>query len=129
MPYIYKITNDINGKIYIGKTLSTIEQRFKEHCRDYLKERNEKRPLYSAMQKYGVEHFHISVVEECDESILSEREVFWIEYYGSFKNGYNATLGEDGRPYIDYDLVINTYKKLKNIKEVAKKNKYKSRYY
>ena len=39
MPYIYKITNDINGKIYIGKTLSTIEQRFKEHCQDYLKER------------------------------------------------------------------------------------------
>ena len=121
MPYIYKITNDINGKIYIGKTLSTIEQRFKEHCRDYLKERNEKRPLYNAMKKYGVEHFHISVVEECDESILSEREVFWIEYYGSFKNGYNATLGGDGRPYIDYDLVVNTYKELKNIKEVAKK--------
>ena len=121
MPYIYKITNDINGKIYIGKTLSTIEQRFKEHCKDYLKERNEKRPLYNAMKKYGVEHFHASIIEECDEFILSEREIFWIEYYGSFKNGYNATLGGDGRPYIDYDLVVNTYKELKNIKEVAKK--------
>lgn len=121
MPYIYKITNDINGKIYIGKTLSTIEQRFKEHCKDYLKERNEKRPLYSAMKKYGVEHFHANIIEECDESILSDREIFWIEYYGSFKNGYNATLGGDGRSYIDYDLVVNTYKELKNIKEVAKK--------
>ena len=59
MPYIYKITNDINNKVYIGKTLSTIDKRWKEHQRDSQKRRCEQRPLYSAIRKYGIEHFHI----------------------------------------------------------------------
>ena len=46
MAYIYKITNQINGKVYIGKTLSSIEERWKEHCKDYKREYCEKRPLY-----------------------------------------------------------------------------------
>lgn len=49
------------------------------------------------------------MVESCDESALSDRERFWIEYYSSFKNGYNATVGGDGRHYIDYDVVVETY--------------------
>ena len=60
MAYIYKITNDINGKIYIGKTYNSIEKRFKEHCKDRLKRKCEQRPLYSAMNKYGIEHFYIN---------------------------------------------------------------------
>ena len=124
MPYIYKIVNDINNKIYIGKTLNTIEHRFKEHCKDSKKSHNEKRPLYSAMNKYGVEHFHVELVEECDENILSDREKFWIENFGSFKNGYNATKGGDGTHYLDYDLIISTYKELKSCIDVAKKIKH-----
>ena len=65
MSYIYKITNQINGKLYIGKTNRTIQERFKEHCRDYLKRGNEKRPLYSAMKKYGIRNFSIESIEEC----------------------------------------------------------------
>ena len=119
MPYIYKITNKINGKIYIGKTLNTIEKRWKEHCSDYKRERCEKRPLYNAMNKYGIENFEISLVEECDENILSEREKYWIEYYGAFKYGYNATIGGDGKPYADYDLFFALFKQGKNIKEIS----------
>lgn len=118
MAYIYKITNDINQKIYVGKTERTVEERFLEHCRVFKRERNEKRPLYSAMRKYGIEHFHIELIEETDNP--EEREIYWIEKLGSFKNGYNATLGGDGKKYLDYDLVIDTYKKIKNQKEVAK---------
>ena len=66
MAYIYKITNDINDKVYIGKTNLNIKKRFTQHCTDAFKEKNEKRPLYRAMQKYGVEHFHISLIEETD---------------------------------------------------------------
>ena len=119
MAYIYKITNDINQKIYVGKTEFSIEKRFKEHCRDAYKEITEKRPLYAAMRKYGIEHFHIEQIEETDEP--EERERYWIEYYRSFKNGYNATLGGDGKRYLDYDLVISTYKELGFIDKVAEK--------
>ena len=118
MAYIYQITNDINQKIYIGKTEFSIEKRFKEHCWDASRERNEKRPLYNAMRKYGVEHFHIELIEETDNP--EEREIYWIEKKQSFKNGYNATIGGDGRKYIDYDLVVKTYQDLQNIKLVAK---------
>lgn len=119
MPYIYKITNKINGKIYIGKTLQTVEKRWQEHSSDYLKPRCEKRPLYSAMRKYGIENFIVEEIEKCNNEILSEREKYWIEYYGSFKNGYNATLGGDGKSYIDYDLVVKMYRFYKNQKKTA----------
>lgn len=118
MAYIYKIINDINDKVYIGKTEFNIEKRFKEHCRDS-KKGYENRPLYNAMNKYGIEHFSIEEIEETNNP--EEREKYWIEYYGSFKYGYNATIGGDGRPYLDYDLVISTYKELKNATETAKK--------
>ena len=105
MGYIYKITNDINDKIYIGKTeLADPYKRWKEHLKDYKKHRCEKRPLYSAMNKYGEEHFHFEVIEETD--IAEEREQYWINKlrtYVGFKdcNGYNATLGGDGKAYLN----------------------------
>lgn len=119
MPYIYKITNQLNGKSYIGKTMKTIQERWKEHCYDYLKEREDKRPLYNAMKKYGIAAFVIEEIEECSDKILSDRERYWIEYYGTFKNGYNATLGGDGKPFIDYDLVVLNYSIIQNCTEVA----------
>lgn len=118
MAYIYKIENDINGKLYIGKTEFSIEKRFKEHCSDAFRDHCEKRPLYAAMQKYGVEHFHISLIEETDKP--EERERYWIEFFHSFKNGYNATLGGDGKRYLDYDLIIKTYQEVKNCNQTAK---------
>ena len=118
MAYIYKITNNINNKIYIGKTEHTVEKRFKEHCQDYKKREFEKRPLYSAMNKYGIENFAVETIEETDNP--EEREKYWIEYYGSFKNGYNATVGGDGKPYLDYELLIKTYQEVKNLSDTAK---------
>lgn len=119
MAYIYKITNKINGKVYIGKTLNSIQKRWREHLIDSKKRRCEKRPLYSAINKYGEENFEIEQIEECSHDILNERECYWIEYFGSFKNGYNATVGGDGRPYLDYDLIYNTYIKINSISKTA----------
>lgn len=120
MPYIYKITNKINDKVYIGKTLLDPEERFKKHINDSKKINKEQRPLYSAMKKYGVDNFYITLIEECDVESLNDREKYWIEYFGSFKNGYNATIGGDGKPYLDYELIYQTYIKIKSIKETAK---------
>ena len=73
------------------------------------------------MKKYGTDAFSIELIEETDNPL--EREKFWIEYFGSFKSGYNATIGGDGAPYIDYDLVVSEYQQLKNQNEVARKLK------
>jgi len=73
------------------------------------------------MRKYGIEHFSVEQIEETDNP--EEREKYWIEYYGSFKNGYNATMGGDGKHYIDYDVVIATYKELQSIQDTAQQLK------
>ena len=119
MAYIYKITNQVNGKVYIGKTLSTPEQRWKKHISDSKKEECKNRPLYRAFDKYGIENFQISIVEECSLEEVNEKEIQWIEIFGSFKYGYNATLGGDGKHYCDYDLIYALYNEGKNIKEIS----------
>lgn len=106
MAFIYKITNDVNKKVYIGKTLFSIEKRWKEHLNSRLREQCKNRPLYRAMNKYGVEHFSIEAVEQCIDESASEREKYWISYYNSYHNGYNATYGGDGIVRINRALVI-----------------------
>lgn len=123
MSKIYKITNNINSKIYIGKTKLNISERFKQHCSDSKKNSEQKRPLYNAMKKYGTEHFQIELIEECADDIADEREKFWINFYNSYYDGYNATLGGDGKSYIDtFELLQlwNSGKTLKEISEITK---------
>ena len=118
MAYIYKIVNQINNKVYIGKTLRTVEERWKEHSKDYMRRDYENRPLYNAMKKYGIENFSIEQVEECDYEIVNEREKYWIEKFGSFKYGYNATIGGDGKAYADYNLIFSLWQQGKNNLEI-----------
>ena len=118
MPYIYKITNINTNKVYIGKTSRTIQERWKEHCKQFNQDALN-RPLYNAMKKYGVDNFLIEVVEECDESILSIREQYWIDAYNSYYNGYNATLGGDGRPCVNSQLVYDLFNEGKLVKEIV----------
>lgn len=120
MAYIYKIENIKNGKVYIGKTISSIEKRWREHWQDATKDRCKERPLYRAFNKYGKLNFSIEVLEEVSYEVLNEREKYWIEYFGSFKKGYNATLGGDGRPYLDYALIYNYWLEIKDISQTAK---------
>lgn len=117
MAYIYKITNDINNKVYIGKTHRSIQQRMKGHRHDYRKPGCENRPLYKAMRAYGIEHFHIELLEETDNP--EAREIFWIDCYDSYHNGYNATYGGDGKPYLDYQKIIDTYVAGHTVKETS----------
>ena len=99
--YIYKITNKLNGKSYIGKT-NDLEKRWRYHL--YALERNGQTPLYRAMRKYGVENFEFSVIEtiECGSKEelnqrLCELEKHYIENYQTKSpNGYNLTDGGEG---------------------------------
>jgi hypothetical protein len=120
MAFIYVITNDINNKQYVGKTSRSLEERFGEHCRDRTRPRCENRPLYKAMNKYGVEHFDIELLEECDISIAEEREQYWIKKLNTYgSTGYNATRGGDSKHYYNYELLVQRYLELKNQKAVA----------
>ena len=100
--YIYKITNRKNGKIYIGKTIQTIERRFKDHIKAFkFKTKNYVSYLYRAFEKYGIENFSIEVVEEVifeSESELDSKERYYIKTLNTQdKNiGYNIQEGEEG---------------------------------
>jgi group I intron endonuclease len=123
MAYIYKITNKVNGKVYIGKTsLLDPFERWVQHRADYKRKRFEKRIIYQAMNKYGIDNFIFEVIEETDNDI--EREKFYINLYTSYvgfidSNGYNATLGGDGKSYIDESEVVEYY--LENIENTIAK--------
>lgn len=89
---IYKITNLIDGKSYIG--LSThIEDRWQYHKTPYNWKREKDKLLYRAITKYGIENFNFEVLEECLPEELSEKEKYYVEKYDTYKNGYNMTAG------------------------------------
>jgi len=97
---IYKITNKINGKSYIGKTKRTLEERFKQHIK--AAKNNKKYILSRSIRKYGVSNFEISIINmaSTDEE-LSLLEMKYIEEYRTYIgfedcNGYNMTLGGEG---------------------------------
>lgn len=73
------------------------------------------------MRKYGIDSFIIEEIERVDtDEQACEREQYWINYYNSYGDGYNATLGGDGKAYINREEVINLYQQLKNCCEVAR---------
>lgn len=92
---IYIIKNDLNDKVYIGQTTQSLQKRFNGHCCHSKSDRSVNMHIKRAIHKYGKEHFKIELIEECDASLLDEREIYWIEKYDSFNNGYNLTVGGD----------------------------------
>lgn len=99
--YIYVITNQLDGKKYVGKT-STLHRRWVDHRSLYLKVDHpqcERKPLYRAMRKYGVENFTYSVLQkyECGADALNDEDR-WIEKLQSriTQHGYNCTAGGAG---------------------------------
>lgn len=95
--FIYKIENKINGKLYVGKTQKSLEERFTGH-----KERARAKyncHLYNSMNHYGFVNFEIKIIEECKtEDELNEREIYWIKFLKTLdrKKGYNMTIGGTG---------------------------------
>jgi group I intron endonuclease len=83
---IYKTTNLINGKFYIGKDV--------KNQKSYL---GSGKILKQAIQKYGKENFKKEILEYCiDLKHLDEREIYWINKYNAIEDGYNLTEGGTG---------------------------------
>lgn len=130
--YIYKIVNDINNKVYIGQTIQNPGKRLQGHINDaftidYSKmDYKYNHKFARALRKYGIEHFKIIVIEECNINNLNEKEIYYIDKYNSFKDGYNTTLGGDGIITIKFSseeikYIIESYtKELISIANIAK---------
>lgn len=92
---IYKLTNKLNNKSYIGLTTKSIEERFQAHLD---KANKEKSAVQKAMIKYGKENFEIVEIDiASSKDELYEKERYWICHYDTFNGyGYNLTNGGGG---------------------------------
>lgn len=114
---IYKYQNKINGKIYIGQS-SNIEKRFAQHLYDSKNlDRGRGTGIDFAINKYGIENFDFEIIEKCDSVELDEKEIFWIKYYNSYKEGYNRTPGGDSVRGEDHPRAILTEAQVWDIRE------------
>ena len=105
---VYKITNKVNGKVYIGQTSETLQKRFSRHMGYQALEHDTK--FYRAVRKYGKDNFTIEQIDTAKtQKELDEKEVKWIKYYNSVEEGYNSNdrqgkVGGDtltGHPELD----------------------------
>ena len=97
MKGIYKFTNKINNKVYIGKSQNLL-QRYQSHKRNYnnskLQDYNTK--FYRALRKYGFENFDYEILEQSDSFTneqINEKEKYYIKLYNSIEKGYNIQAG------------------------------------
>ena len=121
---IYKITNKLNNKCYIGQTIKSAEERWKEHqSHAFGTHPNDiNKTLYKAMRKYGLENFIFEVLQDNIETYeqLDKAEIYWIDYYNSFVKGYNETFG--GQQYhkiLPNKEIIEDYYKTRSARKTA----------
>ena len=109
MTGIYKITNKINGKVYIGQSVN-IQRRWRNHKSAI----NDSFPIHKAFKKYGLENFDFEVLEECCIEDLSKREQYYILYFNSLvPNGYNIVFGDIHQIKLTPDRINEIIKMLK----------------
>lgn len=125
--FIYKVTNKVNGKVYIGQTIQSIKDRWYRHCgKSGLSKAEMNTHFKRAILKYGKESFNIEILEEVDSSKLDEREKYYIKLYDSYNSGYNSTMGGQNGGYRHfklteyYDEIIKLYKYGFSLREIGK---------
>lgn len=126
---IYKITNKLNNKSYIGQSIR-IEGRWLDHINSALKEyaREHDSPLHKSMRINGVENFEMTIIEECNPEDLNSKEQYWIEYYDTYIHGYNQNKGgTNGEPIEVCGFDILTGEQLFSYKSISEAEYYHSR--
>ena len=98
---IYKVTNSLTNKIYIGQTIENLQIRKNKHyfkARKFLKENKYTNHFFNALNKYPEETFTWEIIDYAsNQQELDEKEAYWIKYYNSIKHGYNIREGGLGR--------------------------------
>ena len=119
MGYIYKITNKINNKMYIGQTITTIKERMYKH---YSNAKKATTGIDFAIGKYGKENFIVEEVCSCLDEDLDDLEQFYIAKFDTYNTGYNLTIGgQDSTTALNLDEqeVISKYLEIKNVNKTA----------
>ena len=89
--FIYKITNKVNNKVYIGQSVRPIKKRFNRHINDAIRNKLDTH-FARAIRKYGKDNFICEVIDTAkNQNDLTLKEQYWIQYYDSVKMGYNET--------------------------------------
>jgi group I intron endonuclease len=115
------------GKKYIGQTTKDLKIRISEHKNSFNKSKTIK--FYNAIRKYGFEKFIWGIIEEGNSDIWNIREVYWIERFNTYSNGYNTTKGGNNRsiylPNCKKYEIMSPYGKIikgKNISKFCREN-------
>lgn len=111
---IYKFTNKINGKSYIGFTCRGFELRKYEHF--YLSTKKSNFKFHQALKKYGTDNFNYEILENniLSRSEANDREIYYIKLFNSFRKGYNMTEG--GSYQSEYVLTDASREKMRQSK-------------
>jgi group I intron endonuclease len=123
---IYKITNLLNNKVYIGQTIQPLRDRWYRHCGKTGSKNELEMPIKRAILKYGKHNFSIEKLEECEQCLLDSREIYYIEKYDSYNKGYNATKGgQKGAKLVQTPkdiqlLMCNLYNEGKSLRTISK---------
>ena len=118
--FIYKATSATTGKVYIGQTTQTLQERISQHnSHAYGHQYNYH--FHNAIRKYGAKDFTYEIIEDGIKSAetLNEREKYWISYYNSYYDGYNSTMGGDGTVRRDDELIVKLFNEGHTTQEIC----------
>ena len=115
---IYKFTSKITGLSYIGQSIQ-LEHRYDEHIFEAKNNRKNSK-WYKALREQGINKFDYTILEECQPAELNQREIFWINYFNSYNNGYNSTPGGQNK-YYDPQPIFDAWDEGLSPSEIAEK--------
>lgn len=125
MAYIYKITNLINSKIYIGQTIRSINVRWNQHKSESFNNHGHgyNYHLHNAIRKYGSDNFKIEIIEQCPDEERFEEETYYIKKYNSTdpKIGYNFVIQGTGKTQYATEDILELWNQGLIVNQIAEK--------